>query len=116
MDGLKAPKLHQLYTKLNDDLIRKRRQFNQSTFGGESKEKNICETPMCIAGHLVSLAGEDGWKLKLKFGYADAAALIHAASHPNIPCPSFGSYSDELALGFIRHMVEIETEMSLSDS
>jgi hypothetical protein len=110
-DVLSAPKLTKPYTKLNDDLKHGRRKFNQKSFGDEKGKAHPCETPMCIAGHLVSMAGEDGWKLREKLGFADAAALIHAVSHPDIPCPNFGGYDDELALGFIRHMAKLESEM-----
>ena len=65
---------------------------------------------MCIGGHLVSLAGDKGWALKKKYGYTCAATLIHSASHPEIPVPRFDSYSDELAMGFIRHMAYLESK------
>jgi hypothetical protein len=104
-----APKLIKPYTKINDDLKKNRRKFCQATFGDDKGHTHPCETPMCIAGHLVSLAGDAGWELKRKFGFASAAAFIHATAHPEIPCPNFASYSDDLALGFIRHMAKLES-------
>jgi hypothetical protein len=110
---LRGVKLHNPYTKINDDLKHNRRKFDQGTFGTEEKPcDNLCGTPMCIGGHLVSLAGEEGWELKKKLGFAGAAALIHVASHPEIPCPNFGSYSNEIALGFIRYMAKLESRKS----
>ena len=104
-----APKLNKPYTKLIADIEHNLRQFNQSTFGPPVPVENLCKTPMCIAGHLVNMAGDEGWKLKDELGYAVAAALIHDAAHPDIPCPRFDNYSDELAMGFIRHMAKLES-------
>jgi hypothetical protein len=100
-----VPKIDKPYTTIFSDLNNGKRAHDQSSFG-----TNVCGTPMCIAGHLVNLAGEDGWVLKNKVGFSEAAALIHAASHPDKPCPNFGSYPDEWALAFIEEMAAFEAQ------
>ena len=71
-------------------------------------EENICKTPMCTAGHLVSMAGAAGWALKEKHGFAHAAALLHDAAHPGVPCQNFGNIPDAWALAYIEEMAERE--------
>ncbi len=71
-------------------------------------EDNICGTPMCTAGHLVNMAGEIGYKLKSKYGWANAAMLIHLKSNPDLPVQNFGSIPQEWALAYIEEMAERE--------
>lgn len=106
-----APLLEKPYTRLWADIQAKRRTLDQSTFGNASpSEPNICGTAMCTAGHLVNMAGEAGWKLKEKYGYATAAALIHEKAHPGWPCQNFGGIPDEWALAYIEEMAAREAE------
>ena len=65
---------------------------------------------MCTAGHLVQLAGAEGLALQKKLGWPQAAALIHAAAHPDHPCQNFGSIPDAWALAYIEKMAAIEAE------
>ncbi len=96
-------KIENLYTTIHADIKTAKRKHDQSTFGD-----NICGTPMCIAGHIINVAGEVGYKLREKLSPAIAAALIHAFSHPDKPCPNFGAYPDEWALAFIEDMADYE--------
>ena len=105
-----TPLVERPYSRLLTDIREKKRLFRQSTFGPDNqpKEVNICDTAMCTAGHLVNMAGEAGWKLKEKYGYSFAAALIHEKAHPGWPCPNFGAIPDEWALAYIEEMAERE--------
>ena len=105
----KLPILDKPYTHLLTDIREKKRLFKQSTFGPDNVNKaNICKTPMCTAGHLVSMAGKPGRELRDSLGWAEAAALIHAKAHPDHPCQNFGSIPDDWALAYIEEMAEIE--------
>ena len=109
------PVLEKPYTRLLADINAKKRQFRQSTWGPEgapTPEPNICNTPMCTAGHLVSMAGEAGWALKEKYGFAGAALLIHDAAHPGVPAQNFGAIPDAWALAYIEEMAERENTQS----
>ena len=107
------PVLEKPYTRLLADINAKKRQFRQSTWGPEgapTPEPNICNTPMCTAGHLVSMAGEAGWALKERYGFAGAALLIHDAAHPGVPAQNFGAIPDAWALAYIEEMAEREAK------
>ena len=109
----KIPQIDKPYTRLLADINANKRAFKQSTFGPETSmptEKNICNTPMCTAGHLVSMGGKDGWKLKEKYGFSFAAGLIHEISHPGWPCQNFGAIPDKYALAYIEEMAEREQQ------
>ena len=104
------PVLEKPYTHLLADIQAKKRAFKQSTFGPErpTPEPNICNTPMCTAGHLVNMAGAAGWKLKDKYGFAGAASLIHDMSHPGWPQQNYGAIPDDWALAYIEEMAQHE--------
>lgn len=105
------PVLENPYIHLLADINEKKRIHKQSTWGPEDKpteEKNICNTPMCTAGHLVSMAGAIGWNLKNKYGWRDAATLIHIKAHPDFPTQNFGSIDQSNALAYIEAMAEWE--------
>jgi hypothetical protein len=105
------PVLEKPYTHLLADIKEKKRIHRQSTWGPEDKpttEKHICETPMCTAGHLVNMAGKIGWELKDKYGWRDAATLIHIKAHPDFPKQDFGSIGDERAMAYIEAAAEFE--------
>lgn len=107
------PVLEKPYTRLLAEIQEKKRKFKQSTWGPEMErtpESNICKTPMCTAGHLVSMAGEAGWALKQKYGFATAALLPHDAAHPAIPSQNFGAIPDAWALAYIEEMAELESK------
>ena len=111
--GLEIPKLERPYSKLLADIKEKRRVHQQSTWGPENEpctETNVCGTAMCTAGHIVNMAGENGWKLKQKIGFAGAATLIHFKSHPDLPCQNFGYINQDYAMAYIEEMAAIEQE------
>jgi hypothetical protein len=110
LDG--APILQKPYTQLLADIEASKRKFDQSTFGPDNgvAEDHLCRTGMCTAGHLVQMAGEDGKRLKLKYGFPSAASLIHGATHPDYPCQNFGSIPDKYALAYIRKMAAVEAK------
>ena len=105
------PLLNKPYTSLLNDINNKKRIHQQSTFGPEEcvSENNVCGTAMCTAGHLVNMAGAMGWKLKEKYGWKDAATLLHLKSHPNYPVQNFGGIPQSWALAYIEEMAEKES-------
>jgi len=110
-----VPLLEKPYTRLLAEIKSGDRKFDQSTFGPGThvQEKHLCETPMCIAGHLVNMAGEAGWKLKEHYhSFVCAAALLHAKAHPNLPPPNFSSIPDDWALAYIEEMATIEANQT----
>ena len=104
------PVLDKPYTHLFSDIKEKRRIHRQSTWGPDkpTDEKHICDTPMCTAGHLVNMAGKIGWDLKNKYGWRDAAALIHIKTHSNFPMQDFGGIGDDQAMAYIEAAAEFE--------
>ena len=105
-----VPLIDKPYTRLWADIQAKRRQHQQSTWGPDepTSEKNICKTPMCTAGHLINMAGEAGWKLKQRYGWAGAAALLHMKAHPDLPPQNFGFIPQDWALAYIETMAAKE--------
>ena len=63
---------------------------------------------MCVAGHTVHMAGEPGYQLAKRLGFALAATLIHRASRPDVPAPRYDVYPDEWALAYIEARAEEE--------
>jgi hypothetical protein len=106
-----TPLLENPYTQLLEALRKEERVFKQSTFGpgGYVRPENICRTPMCSAGHLVSMGGPEAWKLMEKFeDFALVGAMIHEKAHPGWPCQNFGEIPDAWALAYIEEMAEHE--------
>lgn len=106
------PALDKAYTRLLDDINNKKREHNQGTYGPLNDfdpSANICGTPMCTAGHLVNMAGKVGYKLMKKYGWNEAAALIHLKSHPNDPIQNFGSIPQRFAMAYIEEMARRES-------
>jgi hypothetical protein len=94
-----VPKVDRLYSGIlasvqADGLL------DQSTFGPE-EYFTVCSTPMCIAGWTVHAAGPKGHQLKARYGFATAAALIHAKSRPDVSRPRYDDYPNEWALAYI---------------
>jgi hypothetical protein len=114
----RVPVIEKPYTKLLSDIQNKIRCHKQSTWGpietiaDFDANKNICETAMCTAGHLVNMAGLEGYKLKAIYGFAGAAALIHAKSCPGRPCQNFGSIPQDFALAYIETEAEFEASQA----
>jgi hypothetical protein len=107
------PVLDKPYSRMLAEINAGKRTFKQSTWGPENSptpEPSLCNTPMCCAGHLVSLAGEAGWNLRKKVGFAGAAALIHDAAHPGWPLQNFGAIPDAWALAYIETMAQHEAD------
>lgn len=104
------PIIENVCSRLVADIEAGRRKHRQSTFGPDTKtpEPNICNTPMCTAGHLVNMAGEIGWDLKKKYGWETAARLIHSRAHPGWPPQNYGGIPDAWALAWIETMAEHE--------
>ena len=104
------PILEKPYSHLLADIKEKKRIHRQSTWGPDkpTDEKHICDTPMCTAGHLVNMAGKIGWDLKDKYGFKDAATLIHLKTHPDFPIQNFGAIEDERAMAYIEAAAEFE--------
>jgi hypothetical protein len=98
----KIPTIPNLYSLMLAAIKDEQRVLDQSTFGPESDPgTNLCDSPMCIAGHTVNLAGAEGYKLKNVFGFAGAARLIHNASRPDVGAPRYDVYPSEWALAYI---------------
>jgi hypothetical protein len=87
------------------EIRNEKRRLDQSTFGPEKEgpvpAANLGDSPMCVAGHTVNLAGAEGWKLKNQVGFSTAARLIHQASRPDTGAPRYDSYPNEWALAYI---------------
>ena len=98
------PILKNLYSSLLADIKAKKRTHDQGTWGPEDKpveEANVCGTRMCTAGHLVNMAGEVGWKLMKKYGWKEAAAMIHYKNRPELPPQNFGNIPQAFAMAYI---------------
>jgi hypothetical protein len=110
------PVLEKPYTKLLKDLKDKKRIHNQATFGPDYDPgaENVCGTPMCTAGHLVNMAGKIGYDLKAKYGWAQAAALIHFKTHPGEPIQNFSAIPQDWAMAYIEEMAERESKSKKS--
>ena len=105
------PKVEKLYSKMLAGIRDAKRKLDQSTFGpDEDAGENLCDTPMCIAGHTVNLAGAAGYALKDRFSFEAAARLIHRASCPDTPEPLYGNYPSAWALSYIEEMARLEDE------
>ena len=106
-----VPKVEKLYSKMLAGIRDAKRKLDQSTFGpDEDAGENLCDTPMCIAGHTVNLAGAAGYALKDRFSFEAAARLIHRASCPDTPEPLYGNYPSAWALSYIEEMARLEDE------
>jgi hypothetical protein len=105
-----VPRIDRLYSSMLGDIEGARRLLDQKTYGPEQgiPEDNLCQTPMSIAGHTVNRAGSAGMRLKEKFGFANAAALIHDKSRPGVSRPRYDSYPNEWALAYIQERAEEE--------
>ena len=98
----KELKVEGLYSRILADINATKRILDQNTFGPDGGPKaNLCDTPMCIAGHTVNLAGEAGYKLSESLGFAGAARLIHLLSRPDVAEPRYDSCPNEWALAYI---------------
>ena len=108
----KIPKVKSLYSAMLADIQKSARLLDQKTFGPDNgpAEDNVCKTPMCIAGHTVSLAGTAGYDLCKRLGFAGAATLIHRMSRPDAPLPRYDSYPNEWALAYIEARAAEESQ------
>jgi hypothetical protein len=109
-----VPKVERLYSRMLEEITESKRQLDQSTFGPIDAEyvEAPCESPMCIAGHTVNLAGAAGYVLKRRFSFEIAARLIHRASCPDLPGPRYDNYPNAWALSYITEMARIESEQA----
>ncbi len=104
-----VPLIENPYTTLLVDIKEKRRVHSQSTFGPDCDPKtNLCGTQMCTAGHLVNMAGNEGYLLKKKYGWQKAASLIHIKVHPDAPTQNFGNIEQSHAIAYIELMADFE--------
>ncbi len=107
------PILEKPYSKLLAEIKEGKRKHDQATYGPESDPTtHLCGTRMCTAGHLVNMAGAIGYALKNKYGWANAARLIHMKSRPDVPPQNFGTISQEFAMAYIEERAA-EEEISL---
>jgi hypothetical protein len=97
------------YSNLLADINSKKRVHNQSDFGPSCDPgTNLCGTQMCTAGHLVNMAGEQGYALQKRFGWEGAASRIHLKVHPTAPCQNFASIPQSHAIAYIEMMAAYE--------
>lgn len=83
--------------------------YKQSTFGELNDAKsNVCESPMCIAGHQVHMAGKEGYKAKKEFGYATTAALVHLKAYPDAPVFNYMLTDNASGLLYIKMMAAFD--------
>ena len=57
-------------------------------------------------GHWVNMAGAKGYELKKKYGWAEAASILHKKNYPDAPCQNFGSIPQAHAIAYIEVMAE----------
>ncbi len=106
-----VPLVNHPYSRMLAGIQDKKRIHKQSTWGdlnGPEDDTNICGSPMCTAGHLVQMGGAAGWALRLQYGWATAASLIHAKAHPDVPPQNFRAIPQDWALAYIETMAERE--------
>ena len=116
--GLKIPKLERPYTRLWEDIQKQARLHDQGTFGPSrpTPEPNVCNTAMCTAGHLVNMAGDDGWKLQSAYGFCSAAQMLHEVAHPGWPCQDFSSIPQSWAMAYIETMAQREAQEEVENA
>ena len=107
------PVLDKMYSIMLADIKEGRRIHKQSTFGDSDckvtiNENGICNTPMCICGHAVQMAGDIGWALKEKYGYVTAGILICSKAHPDYPMQDFEQTNNESAFALLEELAECE--------
>jgi len=104
-----VPVIDKPYTRIVSDIKEGRRIHRQSTFGPDrDPSTNLCKTPMCTAGHIVNLAGPEGYALKEKYGWSAAAAILFEKAHPGWPQQNYGNIPQEWAMAFLETMAERE--------
>jgi hypothetical protein len=97
------PIVENLYSQILEGIEKEQRRLDQGDFGPSSDPGDeLCETPMCIAGHTVNLAGQAGYDLVNNLGFPIVATLIHRRSRPDAPLPRYDSYPNEWALAYIK--------------
>ena len=103
-----VPNVPSLYGRIWADIQAQLRLLDQSTFGpDEGPGGNVCGTPMCVAGHTVNLAGENGYALAKDLGFAGAALLIHRASCPlDVSPPRYDNCPNDWTAAYIELMAE----------
>lgn len=97
-----------LYTRILEQITNENLTLDQSDFGEENRGQSVCGSPMCVGGTTVWLAGEAGYELADKVGFAVAAGLIHLKSRPNIPAPHYDNYPNEWALAYVEEAAKQE--------
>ncbi|HKR03494.1 MAG TPA: hypothetical protein VJY62_02580 [Bacteroidia bacterium] len=100
------PVLDKPYSTILKEVNEKKRCYQQSTFGEITEfnpEENICKSAMCLAGHLVHMAGTKGYELRKKYDWFGAATLIHRKAHPELPPMDFFITSQDLGLAYLEY-------------
>jgi ribosomal protein L13E len=108
------PILEKPYTTLLTEINENKRNYKQSTFGDINtfeQAKNICNSPMCIAGHLVNMAGKVGYDLRKKYDWFNAATLIHFKAHPDQPVFNFNLTDNSIGMAYLEVMAERENKI-----
>lgn len=113
------PVVENQYTSILNGIKDKTIVYKQSTFGelndGDAKT-NVCESPMCIAGHQVHMAGKEGYKAKAKFGYATTAALVHLKAYPDAPVFNYMLTDNAAGMAYIEMMAGFEQRKNKKQS
>lgn len=101
-----APIIPNIHRTLYDAVINNASHFDMETWHAEGE----CGTTHCRAGWTVILAGERGEALEKELGTGVAAALIYAASDPELErIPNWMS-DNETALDDMRRLAEKEAQ------
>lgn len=105
------PIIEKIYTKLLAQIQKGERLHDQKTFGPDcDPATNLCKTPMCTAGHLVNMCGEAGYKLKARYGFAEAARIIHLKNRPDAPVQNFGGIPQKFVMAYIQERAAEESQ------
>jgi hypothetical protein len=97
-----VPMVENLYTRILKQIKSESLVLDQSTFGEGNRGQSVCGSPMCVGGTTVWLAGDEGYKLSDKVGFALAAHLIHRKSRPDVAPPRYDVYPNAWALAYIQ--------------
>ena len=104
------PQVENLYTGILKQIKSEALTLDQSTFGESNRGQSVCGSPMCIGGTTVWLAGDAGYELADRIGFALAAYLIHNKSRPNTPAPRYDVYPNKWALAYVEERAKEEKE------
>ena len=99
------------YTDMLKGIEEKKLIYKQSTFGeiaDYDPKLNVCESPMCIAGHHVHAGGKAAYDAKKVFGYAGVAGMLHLKTYPDAPIFDYMKTDNGQGMAYIEMMAEFE--------